>query len=100
MSYYCRENSFCVNENCRQLHYKSFFKRQVIAKIMKANKDEIDKYMEPIDPKIWRNCQQHMLCVHDAKDCNNNHGGYALDARKIIIKEFEEMEKNTQEIQQ
>ena len=100
MSYYCGENSFCVNENCRQLHYKSFFKRQVIAKIMKANKDEIDKYLEPIDPKIWRNCQQHMLCVHDAKDCNYNHGGYALEARKIIIKEFEELEKITQEIQQ
>ena len=101
MPNYCRMNAFCLNENCRFPHYKSFTERQVIAKIMEENKEEMEKYLEPINPKIW-NCQQHMLCYHNADDCKNNHSGYALEARKIVrkaLKAHEKREKIAREIQ-
>jgi hypothetical protein len=59
---------------------------------MEENKDEIDKYLEPINPRTY-NCQHHMVCYHNADDCKNNHSGYGLPARKIIRKALAALEK-------
>ena len=89
----------CVNEKCKFLHYKTLEERQKVRKIFEENKEEMSKYMEEFNPKIW-NCRYHLLCYEAT--CKNNHSGFALEARKMIkkaIKKEEQREKIAKEIE-
>ena len=102
MPNYCRMNTFCLNENCKFPHYKSLAESKVIAKIMEENKEEMDKYVEPMKPLPTFNCMYGMVCFKNAADCKNNHSGYALEARKIVkkaLKAHEKREKIAREIE-
>ena len=98
MPNYCNDNVMCADMKCKFLHYKTMEERQRIRKIFEDNKEEMSKFMEEVNPKIW-NCRYHLLCYEAT--CKNNHSGYALDARKVIkkaIRKEEQKEKIAKEI--
>jgi hypothetical protein len=83
MTNYCKENVICVNNACKERHYKTFEERLILSQLIKP--EEMTLYMEEYKPSM-PTCRYHLLCFE--RECVYNHSQIALDGRKFLIKAF------------
>ncbi len=93
--YYCRNNSVCVDQNCRFQHHHPLFQRQLLLEVL----DEFPEHMELVSNfKLLKKscaCKFGLRCFE--LECTFTHSGVEdLEERKKIFKVFNKKLKSLQ----